>query len=187
MSVLRAMLMYSKDRKIPGYITGYVRRFWQHAVNNEKVWGMAYRIAPSKVEEVQSYLDIREINGYSIHFVPFRPADPAESLVRTMVYIGTPDNAQFVGPQDPQALAEHISQSRGPSGDNKEYLFMLEESLETLSRDSGDEHVRDLAVRVREIEQTRAQTLELSSTVMPPVTKFRSGGSTDEQEEVEKQ
>lgn len=36
-----------------------------------------------------------------------------------MVYIGLPDNPQFLGPQDPQALAEHVVRSRGPSGENK--------------------------------------------------------------------
>lgn len=39
--------------------------------------------------------------------------------------------------------------STGPSGANSEYLFMLEDSLLGLGEESGDEHVRDLAERVR--------------------------------------
>jgi|SRR6266516_3596576 len=117
------------------------------------VWGTAYRIIPSKVQEVQKYLDIREINGYSIHYTPFYPADVNLTSIRTMVYIGTPDNPQFAGPQDPQKLAEHIQKSKGPSGENKEYLYMLEEGLNELSKESGDEHVQDLARRVRAIDQ----------------------------------
>ena len=39
--------------------------------------------------------------------------------------------------------------STGPSGANAEYLFMLEDSLMGLGEGSGDEHVRDLAERVR--------------------------------------
>lgn len=69
-----------------------------------------------------------------------------------MVYIGLPDNPQFLGPQDPQELAEHIIKSRGPSGENKEYLYQLEEALDGLSVESGDEHISDLARRCREIE-----------------------------------
>lgn len=107
---------------------------------------------PAKVEEVRSYLDIREINGYSMHYTTFQPADATKPPIQTLVYIGTPDNPQFVGAQDPQELAEHISRSRGPSGENKEYLFMLEKSLEELCSESTDEHVNDLAARVRKIE-----------------------------------
>jgi cation transport protein ChaC len=91
-----------------------------HSTAPDRVWGVAYCITPSRVAEVQSYLDIREINGYSIHWVPFQPADPEQAAIpRTLVYIGTPDNEQFVGPQDPQALAEHIWRSEGPSGLNR--------------------------------------------------------------------
>ncbi|KAI9869620.1 MAG: hypothetical protein M1830_005285, partial [Pleopsidium flavum] len=76
------------DRRVPGYIEGYVRRFWQasedhrgtpeapgrvvtlierlfwntlvdhHATTEDRVWGTAYRIEASKVSEVQAYLDI---------------------------------------------------------------------------------------------------------------------------------
>jgi hypothetical protein len=111
---------------------------------------------------VKDYLDIREINGYTIHYTPFHPASqtstPTTSSatataapIRTLVYIGTPDNEQFVGPQDPQALAEHIYRSEGPSGLNRDYLWGLERSLDELSPTSGDEHVTDLSDRVRAI------------------------------------
>lgn len=72
--------------------------------------------------------------------------------IKCLCYIGLPDNPQFLGPQDPQALAEHIMISRGPSGENKDYLYQLEEALDGLSRESGDEHISDLARRCREIE-----------------------------------
>ena len=125
---------------------------------------------------MKEYLDIREINGYSIQHTPFNhkedmsatfqsitPAREAEREaesananvphpIKCLVYIGLPDNPQFLGPQDPQALAEKIVQSRGPSGENKEYLYQLEEALRGLSEESADEHVFDLARRCREIE-----------------------------------
>lgn len=68
-----------------------------------------------------------------------------------MVYIGLPSNPQFLGPQSPRDVAEVVARSRGPSGANAEYLFMLEESLMGLGEGSGDEHVRDLAERVRSL------------------------------------
>lgn len=113
---------------------------------------MAYRIKAENVEEVRQYLDIREINGYTIHYTPFQPADGSQPI-RTLVYIGTPDNEQFVGPQDPQKLAEHIYHSIGPSGLNKDYLLSLNDALQNLSPESGDEHIRDLSLRVRQLEE----------------------------------
>lgn len=116
-------------------------------------------------------MNIREINGYSIQYTPFQNASAAKkpedmsatyqsvhvgpeqgNTIKCLVYIGLPDNPQFLGPQDPQALAEHIVKSRGPSGENKDYLYQLEEALNGLSPESGDEHVSDLARRCRDVE-----------------------------------
>ncbi|KXT14317.1 hypothetical protein AC579_8406 [Pseudocercospora musae] len=189
------------DLRLPGYIEGYVRRFWQasedhrgtpeapgrvctlidrklwetltdeHPSAPPRVWGAAYRVPKDKVAEVTEYMNIREINGYSIQYAPFkRPEDMSAtyqdihlsadvnsdgSTIRCLVYIGLPDNPQFLGPQDPQALAEHIVKSRGPSGENKDYLYELEAALNGLSPESEDGHIRDLARRCREIEARR--------------------------------
>ncbi|KAH7123806.1 ChaC-like protein-domain-containing protein [Dendryphion nanum] len=260
------------DQRVPGYIEGYVRRFWQasedhrgtpsapgrvvtlisrphwdtltdtHATPAEKVWGAAYHIPSSKVAEVREYLDIREINGYSIQFTPFHPApfttsisspptasdaaanpleetgflrgikahttifsrlDKQNAPINCLVYIGLPENPQFLGPQDPETLAGHILDSRGPSGENREYLYLLERSLLELSKDSGDAHVSDLARRAREIEAGRKAARERerervgddededeSEEVEGKVEKVGAPlhriGSTEEQEEVEK-
>ncbi|KAG6363439.1 hypothetical protein INS49_008539 [Diaporthe citri] len=112
----------------PGRVVTLIERsFWEtlpdpHS-SADKVWGVAYRIEAEHVEEVKEYLDIREINGYTI----------------------------FVGPQDIQALAEHIYRSEGPSGLNRDYLLGLDKALQELSPESGDEHVTDLSERVRAI------------------------------------
>lgn len=204
------------DRRIPGWVTGYVRRFWQasqdhrgtpeapgrvvtliersfwssladaHASAPDRVWGVAYRIEPGRAAEVRDYLDIREINGYTIHHSPFHPAD-GSTPIKTLVYIGTPDNDQFTGPQDPQALAEHIARSEGPSGLNRDYLFGLERGLDELSPESGDEHVTDLSDRVRAIEARHKQAGEdgTETPSSPPPHEFRKVRSVDEQEETE--
>lgn len=155
------------------------------------MWGVAYRIQRDKVAEVKDYLDIREINGYSIQHTPFHPSDSSPTI-RTLVYIGTPDNPQFVGVQDPQALAKHISQSHGPSGPNPEYLFSLESSLVELSEDAGDDHVSDLSTRVRsilklgQIPSDRIVAGLKSLPTSPQKDHPRLEHSVEEQEETEK-
>lgn len=57
-----------------------------------------------------------------------------------------------MGPQDPDALAKKILESRGPSGENREYLFNLEEALLGLSEESQDRHISDLVARCKKIE-----------------------------------
>jgi cation transport protein ChaC len=101
------------------------------------------------------------------------------------VYIGTPDNDQFMGPQDPQKLAEHILKSEGPSGPNIDYLLSLEAALDGLSPESGDEHVKDLSNRIRELQKdVQNDTGQKNKAITCELQKV---GSTDEQEETEKQ
>ncbi|EOD49587.1 putative -like protein [Neofusicoccum parvum UCRNP2] len=188
---------YGEDHRgtpeAPGRVATLIdRAHWEtltdhHDAPAEKVWGAAYHIPASHAARVRDYLDIREINGYSIQYTPFHPAggDRAQPI-RCLVYIGLPSNPQFLGPQDPQALAEHIVGSRGPSGENKEYLYQLEEALVGLSAESGDEHITDLARRCREVEAregVEARGQGAREVVGHPLHKV---GSTEEQEEVEK-
>lgn len=162
------------------------RPYWErladhHGSAPDRVWGVAYRIVRDRVAEVKDYLDIREINGYSIHYTPFHPADGSAPM-STLVYIGTPDNEQFVGPQDPQKLARHILASSGPSGLNRDYLYNLDVALAELGPDSGDVHVADLARRVRALERAA----DASAPPPPAEARFRRRGSVAEAEELEK-
>jgi cation transport protein ChaC len=171
-------------------VTLIERSFWEslndpHDSGSDRVWGTAYRIEASKVAEVREYLDIREINGYTIHYTPFHPADGSPTI-KTLVYIGTPDNDQFMGPQDPQKLAEHIYRSEGPSGLNKDYLLSLDQALGELSPESGDGHIKDLADRVKAIEAGKPGVNPKGLISEPVGTELKKFSSTDEQEEVEK-
>jgi len=160
----------------------------QYTIPEQKVWGAAYRIEKSKAKEVQEYLDIREVNGYSIQHTTFSPASTDQKPFTCLVYIGMPDNPQFMGVQEPQALAEHICHSKGPSGENKEYLLALEQALNSLSADSADAHIADLADRVRKCE-AKTKDAKAVSTMQDAVVKAELSKermqSTDEQEEVE--
>ncbi|EPQ62119.1 Bgt-1834 [Blumeria graminis f. sp. tritici] len=157
------------DRRIHGYVTGYVRRFWQPGFvvtliersfwesledpemsASHRVLGTAYRIEPANVAHVRAYLDLRETNGYTLHETTFHPAHGSPDI-RVFVYIGTPDNPQFCGPQDPQFLAERIYSSSGQSGLNRNYLYSLESALLDMNSEEADYHVANLADRVRKL------------------------------------
>ena len=154
---------------------------FQHRVTEkDRVWGVAYHIIPDRVAEVQEYLDIREINGYSIQWADFHPADHSIPDLSCMVYIGMPDNPNFLGALKPDDVAATISQSIGPSGENRDYLLQLEQALLDLSPESGDEHVSDLATRVRALAPARRRRLDESPRMLHKTS------STEEQEEIEK-
>ncbi|TKA49953.1 hypothetical protein B0A49_12733 [Cryomyces minteri] len=173
-------------------VTGQKSQIMSKYTASPKVWGAAYHIPASKAAEVREYLDIREINGYSMQYTPFHvsatTSEPSqkEDSFSCLVYIGLPDNPQFLGPQDQQALAEHILKSTGPSGENREYLYLLDEALTGLSDESRDEHIHDLARRCRELEQAHGGDPGITVRDGVPGTLKRVG-STQEQEEVERE
>ncbi|CAD6504006.1 BgTH12-07953 [Blumeria graminis f. sp. triticale] len=117
---------------------------------SHRVLGTAYRIEPANVAHVRAYLDLRETNGYTLHETTFHPAQGSPDI-RVFVYIGTPDNPQFCGPQDLQFLAERIYSSSGQSGLNRNYLYSLESALLYMNSEEADYHVTNLADRVRKL------------------------------------
>ncbi|KAK2736288.1 hypothetical protein FQN57_000818 [Myotisia sp. PD_48] len=164
----------------PGRVVTVIQRsFWETLSDPQKdlepdsgeslVWGAAYRIPSSHAEEVNAYLDDREIDGYSVHYTPFHtcPTFKSSSInnslhlsssepIKCMVYIGLPSNTQFLREpslRDPSSIAQVISVSRGQSGENKEYLYLLEKALENLGLGSADAHITSLVRRVMEIEK----------------------------------
>ena len=183
-------------RRIPGYITSHVRRFWQASEDHRgtvdapgrvvtlvshddlrllnlstelqhesgKCWGAVYEIQPESVAEVKAYLDIREINGYSLSTVPFYPAIPDEQggPIFVSVFIGTVNNPQFMPTTDLDLIAALIHERVGPSGPNKEYLFNLAQSLRDLHEadniplddaNCGDRHIDELMKRVTALDK----------------------------------
>lgn len=148
------------EERVHGYVLGFARRFWQGSTDHRGVpgapgrvvtlvpergarcWGTAYRVAPSARDEVLAKLDARERQGYERHVTTVHATPPVEALV----YIAGPENPDYLGPAPVEAIAEQVRQSRGPSGDNLEYVLRLAEALSEMGAD--DPHVAELALRL---------------------------------------
>jgi cation transport protein ChaC len=142
-----------------------------------RVWACAYYIPAEKAKEVSEYLDVREQDGYTVHEIPFLlhhdpdvhnqdelkhaikelPVDQktGKHILTSTVYIGTIDNESFVGPEDLQDTAKIISETRGPSGENWEYLEKLYYSLRDLDKNGKDEYLEALVHEVLRIKEQR--------------------------------
>jgi len=98
---------------------------------------MAYRIPLANQAAVIAGLDHREKGGYAQHRVQIC-CDDGE-FVEATVYVATPENPNYLGPQPESVIAEQIQGATGPSGTNQEYLLKLAETLRTMG--ASDPHV----------------------------------------------
>ncbi|KAL1917046.1 uncharacterized protein VTP21DRAFT_5244 [Calcarisporiella thermophila] len=136
-------------------------------------WGVAYKIPEAEVEATRAYLDHREKNGYTIHFVDvYQPGRELPIVKDAMVYIGTTSNEHYIGPAPLDNIALQIYHSHGPSGANLEYLLNLAEWLRSVGPNAHDEHLFALERRVRELMldmQTTAEEGERLNMLSVPV------------------
>lgn len=161
-----------------GYICGYIRRFYQQSIDHrgirikpgrvvtllpgspdDRVYGVAYRVASKDRESVLRHLDFREKNDYercSVTFHVFQEEGNEECQCAKsfdiVIYIATPENESWAGDgadSNIENIAEQIFTSAGPSGRNREYLFNLVKSMEHLFPGVHDEHLKELETAVR--------------------------------------
>lgn len=136
-------------------ITGWARRFWQASTDHrgtpeapgrvltlveapgEVLWGRAYAVEAAVWPAVLEALDVREQGGYDRVDLPADlaagdVAGPIAARVPAVIYIATPQNAQFVGPEPREVTAAIVRRSHGPSGDNVAYVRELARALHEL-------------------------------------------------------
>jgi cation transport protein ChaC len=143
--------------KRPGFIHGYVRRFYQGSTDHRGVpgapgrvvtliaetggrcGGMLYRVDARAREAVLAALDHREQGGYTRLDVNALFGGEGGGFVPAITYFAGEENPNFLGSASIAAIAAQVRSARGPSGANSDYVTLLAASLRELGVD--DEHV----------------------------------------------
>ena len=95
-----------------------------------------------------AYLNHREKGGYTLHSVEFHPKDKNLITFPVYVYIATENNEEFLGDAPMEDIARQVARSRGPSGENSEYLLRLAKAVREMGVE--DDHLFELEKRVSE-------------------------------------
>lgn len=147
--------------RVPGYICGWERRYWQGSTDHRGVpeapgrvvtliaapqsqcWGIAYRVAPDAWERVANMLDHRERGGFDRKRVTVEFREPARGAVCALVYVATERNPNYLGSAPDAEIAAQIRNAHGPSGPNSEYALELAAALRSIG--AVDDHVFAIA------------------------------------------
>jgi glutathione-specific gamma-glutamylcyclotransferase len=123
-----------------------------------RVYGMGYKIAAEKVNEVLSHLDYREKNGYNRYETTFYPLDDSTPK-STIVYVANEDNSSFNPNHNLNDIAKQIFDSVGPSGPNTEYVYNLCDTMRQYFHNVKDDHLYELESLLRAMEAEESRKL----------------------------
>ena len=113
-----------------------------------RVYGIAYKLKTENIEKTFEHLNFREKCGYSLNIVSFNQFSyDGHNLppIKCLCYFANENNIYYSPQSDLSQLANQISNSQGPSGTNKDYLFNLCKKLRELSVKAArnDERILD--------------------------------------------
>nr|XP_037272140.1 putative glutathione-specific gamma-glutamylcyclotransferase 2 [Rhipicephalus microplus] len=175
-------LMWKADfpynRKLVGYVKGYVRRFWQASEDhrgvpgkpgrvvtlvpstdqNDCVWGVAYEIPEGEKDDVIGRLDFREKDGYDRVQVTFYPGKSEEKPFPLTIYVAQKENPFYLGPANALDIARQIRSAEGPSGSNREYLLSLIECMRNIAPHVRDQHLMEIEQNLLNLETSGKKT-----------------------------
>ncbi len=153
----------------PGWLDGFRRRLWQGSPDHRgtpeapgrvatlipdaaaRVLGMAFEVDRAVLAEVLEQLDLREQAGYDRLERPVTLGGGRR--VVAVVYAAGPSNPSWLGPADAADIARHVAAARGPSGDNREYVLRLAESLRELG--VIEDEVLEVALALERLDMPR--------------------------------
>ncbi|KAG5680686.1 hypothetical protein PVAND_010179 [Polypedilum vanderplanki] len=133
------------ESSVAGFLKGFKRRFYQNSIDhrgtekfpgrvvtliksddqNERVYGMGYKISNDKIMKVLNHLDYREKNGYERCETFFYPINNEQLKKKTIVYVANETNPSWNSDHDLHSIARQVFKAIGPSGDNISYVYNL--------------------------------------------------------------
>lgn len=168
-----------------GYITGFVRRFWQSSpdhrgteekpgrvvtilplevaksvtrvekIQPEKVFGRVFKVDPNKIQETREKLFHREKAGYEERAVDVTTKDGRK--IKASTFIALPENEHFAGEEPVADIAKVIFESVGPSGLNLEYFDELFTALTEMQLRWGERNDRVVDAHIIDLAQALAK------------------------------
>ena len=96
-----------------------------------------------KGEKALDYLNNREmkLGGYEQKLTTFHPINPNKPSFPVLVYIANENSTSWLGPAEPEVIAEQVLHSEGPSGHNVEYVMRLAMWVHQALPSVVDEHL----------------------------------------------
>lgn len=161
---------------MPGYIKGFKRRFYQNSIDHrgteehpgrvvtlikstddDIVYGMGYKIATNKVDEVIKHLDYREKNGYERFETCFYPIEGTSDAKKTIVYVADESNPSWNKDHEVTSIAQQVFSAAGPSGANITYVYNLCEAMREHfpKHHKEDSHLFDIERLLKDMETNK--------------------------------
>jgi cation transport regulator ChaC len=135
----------------------------------DRVYGVAYEIDREGMVRTFEHLNFREKCGYGLHEIEFKPLDESvllnngsEQSLTCVCYFANEENAYYSPQLDLILVSYQIYKTRGPSGENREYLYMLCKTL----RDLATEHFKSDTKSIRELLKFDDHLFELERLVV---------------------
>lgn len=151
---------FAFERRVPAFVMGYMRRFWQASPDHrgtetetgrvvtlleapgERCHGMAYQLCVREAPAILEALDYRERAGYQRVFTSLH-TEELGVIDDGLLYVADGKNPNYIGPASEEDIAAIIRRAHGPSGSNREYLLRLHQALGEMRAE--DPHITKLA------------------------------------------
>jgi cation transport regulator ChaC len=140
---------------------------------NDRVYGVAYELDRNSMDKTFEHLHFREKCGYSLNEIKFYPLDHSISngvALNCVCYFANEENPYYSPENNYSLIAAQIFASRGPSGENSEYLLNLCKAL----RHFAHEYFHSDGEGLKTLIKYDEHLFELERLVLEMISKEKS-------------